>query len=148
MQSTVTSPYRTIDSIQAGDARGKVTSFPTLDRNRLTQLVGWRARDALALLVLEHRLATSDFDGQTEYVPYQEFNGRDDRIYSNLMSGHWAFREAITVAIVRKLPGSGPVDTSHKTERENIPTDHSSDPSRRPSRAAIPSIKNSEPFYR
>ena len=26
------------------------------------------------LHVLEQQLATSDFDGQTDYIPYQEFN--------------------------------------------------------------------------
>jgi hypothetical protein len=48
------------------------------------------ARDAL--LVLEQQLATPDFDGQNDYVPYQEFDAQGDRIYSNLMSGRWASR--------------------------------------------------------
>ncbi|KAG5634671.1 hypothetical protein H0H81_001138, partial [Sphagnurus paluster] len=46
------------------------------------------------LLVLEQQLATSDFNGQTDYIPYQEFDANGDCVYSNLMSGHWAYREA------------------------------------------------------
>ena len=33
------------------------------------------------LHVLEQQLATSDFDGQTDYIPYQEFNGKGDCAY-------------------------------------------------------------------
>jgi len=48
-----------------------------------------------ALLLLEQQITTSEFDGQAEYVPYQEFDANGDRIYSNLMSGDWAFHEAV-----------------------------------------------------
>ena len=52
------------------------------------------------LLLLEQQLATSDFDKQMEYVPYQEFDAQGDRIYSNLMSGHWASREAVSLCTI------------------------------------------------
>jgi hypothetical protein len=51
------------------------------------------ARDVVT--VLEHQLATPDFNGRSNYAPYQEFNPQGDRVYSNLMSGCWAFREAV-----------------------------------------------------
>jgi len=43
------------------------------------------------LTVLEQQLATPEFDGQFETTLYQEFNAQGDRVYSNLMSGHWAY---------------------------------------------------------
>ena len=52
------------------------------------------------LLLLEQQLAMSDFDKQTEYVPYQEFDAQGDRIYSNLMSGHWASRVAVSLCTI------------------------------------------------
>jgi Plavaka transposase len=53
-----------------------------------------------ALFLLEQQIATSEFDGQIEYVPYQEFDTNGDRIYSNLMSGDWAFPEAVCVHVL------------------------------------------------
>ena len=53
-----------------------------------------------ALLLLEQQIATSEFDGQAEYVPYQEFDAKGDHIYSNLMSGDWAFHEVVCLHIL------------------------------------------------
>lgn len=92
--------YETIDAIQAGDAPWKSYKFsysgpkPTTPPRWMEETYELNARDAL--LVLEQQLATSDFDGQTDYVPYQEFDAQGDRIYSNLMSGRWASREAVS----------------------------------------------------
>lgn len=33
-----------------------------------------------ALLILEQKLATSDFDGQIDYIPYEEFDAKGDRV--------------------------------------------------------------------
>ena len=52
------------------------------------------ARDVL--LMIEEQIGTPDFDGQVEYVPYQEFDSNGDRIYSNNMSAHFAFREVVS----------------------------------------------------
>ena len=53
-----------------------------------------------ALLLLEQQIATSEFDGQAEYVPYWEFDAKGDCIYSNLMSRDWAFCEAVCLHIL------------------------------------------------
>lgn len=92
--------YETIDKIQAGDAPWRNFKFsytgpkPTTPPCWMEETYELNVRDAL--LVLEQQLATSNFDGQTEYVPYQEFNAEGNHVYSNLMSGHWAFREAVS----------------------------------------------------
>ncbi|KAH8977368.1 hypothetical protein EDB92DRAFT_1808774 [Lactarius akahatsu] len=46
------------------------------------------------LEVIQEQLATSDFKSQFDYVPYKEFNGRGERMWSNLMSGQWASMQA------------------------------------------------------
>ncbi|KAH9039490.1 hypothetical protein EDB83DRAFT_2318440 [Lactarius deliciosus] len=43
------------------------------------------------LSVFEEQLALKEFDGQFEYTPYKEYNAKGHRVYSNLMSGNWAF---------------------------------------------------------
>ena len=53
-----------------------------------------------ALHLLEQQIATSKLDGQAEYVPYQEFDANGDRVYSNLMSGDWASREAVCLHVL------------------------------------------------
>ena len=91
--------YKTIDSIQAGDAPWKCYQFsydgpkPPVPPRWMEETYELNTRDVL--LVLEHQLNTADFDGQTDYAPYQEFNPEGDRVYSNLMSGHWTFRQAV-----------------------------------------------------
>ena len=99
--------YKTIDMIQAGDAPWRSFKFsytgpkPPTPPRWMEETYELNTRDAL--LVLEQQLATSDFDGQTEYVPYQEFNVEGDRVYSNLMSGHWANREAVSFVNISHL---------------------------------------------
>ena len=45
--------------------------------------------------VIQEQLATPDFASQINYVPYKEFNGKGERVWSNLMSGHWAYMHAV-----------------------------------------------------
>ena len=51
------------------------------------------ARDVM--VVLEHQLADPAFAGQFETTPYEEYDHAGDHVYSNLMSGHWAYEEAV-----------------------------------------------------
>jgi len=53
-------------------------------------------RDILS--VFEEQLTSKEFDGQFEYVPYEEYDQAGSRVYSNLMSGNWAFHEAVRAA--------------------------------------------------
>lgn len=54
-------------------------------------------RDILS--VFKEQLASKEFNGRFEYTPYEEYNGEGSRVYSNLMSANWAFREAVSTFI-------------------------------------------------
>ncbi len=92
--------YQTIDAIQTGDAPWTCYEFsydgpkPPTPPAWMEQTYQLNTRNAL--LVLEQQLATAEFHGQADYVPYQEFDTKGDRVYSNLMSGHWAYCEAVS----------------------------------------------------
>ena len=93
-----------IDSIQAGDAPWKTYRFLYTGPKPSTPPAWMEGTYELntpnALLLLEQQIATSEFDGQAEYVPYQEFDAKGDHIYSNLMSGDWAFHEVVCLHIL------------------------------------------------
>lgn len=91
--------YETIDTIRSGDIGWKTYKFHYKGPKPLTPPT-WmetsyelNTRDALA--VLEQQISTTEFNGQFEYSPYQEYDSEGDRVYSNLMSGYWATREAV-----------------------------------------------------
>jgi hypothetical protein len=50
-------------------------------------------RDVLS--VFEEQLASKEFDGHFEYMPYEEYDQAGSHIYSNLMSGNWASHEVV-----------------------------------------------------
>ncbi|KIL00125.1 hypothetical protein PAXRUDRAFT_8417 [Paxillus rubicundulus Ve08.2h10] len=48
-----------------------------------------------ACSVVENMLANTEFDGEIDYVPYQDFLEQDEtRRYENFMSGDWAWQQA------------------------------------------------------
>ena len=55
------------------------------------------ARDVL--VVLEQQLATTEFNGQCDYVPYAEFDCSGHCILLNLMSASWANHEAVKISL-------------------------------------------------
>ena len=46
-------------------------------------------------VVLAEQLSCSEFNGHFDYVPYRQFNGKGDRVWSNLMSATWADKQAV-----------------------------------------------------
>ena len=92
--------YQTIDEIQHGDApwrtihiryRGPVPAgvppkWMTVDYELCV-------RDTRQ--VLHHQLSTLDFCDKIDYQPYRQFNNTGKRVYSNLMSGDWAWDQAV-----------------------------------------------------
>ena len=91
--------YATIDAVQAGSLPFKTHRFYYKGPKLLTP-PSWMeepydldACDALAVIRLQ--LATLTFKDQFDYVPYQEFNSKGERIWSNLMSAQWAFKQAV-----------------------------------------------------
>jgi hypothetical protein len=91
--------YESIDSIDAGEIGWKTLKFsytgpkPSTPPQWMEQTYDLNVRDALGLL--EQQLASPEFEGQFEYVPFQEFDSEDNRVYSHLMSAFWANREAV-----------------------------------------------------
>ncbi|KAI9441968.1 hypothetical protein BJY52DRAFT_1206842 [Lactarius psammicola] len=61
-------------------------------------------RDILS--VFEEQLASKEFDGEFEYTPYEEYDEKGSRVYSNLMSGNWAFHEADTISQDKNTHGA------------------------------------------
>lgn len=91
--------YATIDSIRTGSLPFKSFTFryggpkPSSPPQWMEQVYELNARDALE--VVREQLATQDFNNQFNYAPYKEFNGKGERVWSHLMSGHWAFMQAV-----------------------------------------------------
>ncbi|KAF8257006.1 hypothetical protein EI94DRAFT_1774697 [Lactarius quietus] len=73
---------------------GSLTGAPwkMMPPHWMEQVYELNARDVLD--VIQDQLATIAFKDQFDSTPYQEFNSNGDRIWSNLMSGHWAFKQA------------------------------------------------------
>ncbi|KIM38198.1 hypothetical protein M413DRAFT_76253 [Hebeloma cylindrosporum] len=48
--------------------------------------------------LLHQQVGNSDFKDQAHNVPYMQFNAAGDRVFSNLMSGDWAWNQADKIA--------------------------------------------------
>lgn len=46
--------------------------------------------------ILRTMLANPDFDGEIHYSPTQEFNAHGEREWKDLMSGNWAWNQAVS----------------------------------------------------
>ena len=92
--------YDTIDLIQLGDAPWKVHKIyyqgpcpPDTLPKWMTETYELCTSDSQ--LVLHNQLASSEFKGKTNFVPYQQFNGKGRCVWSNLMSADWAWKQVI-----------------------------------------------------
>ncbi|KAF8870790.1 hypothetical protein CPB84DRAFT_1692758 [Gymnopilus junonius] len=94
--------YETIDSIQSGDAPWKTYKFqytgpkPSTPPRWMEEIYELSLRDIL--LVLRYQHATPEFKDKFDSRPYQEFDPQGNRVFSNLMSGDWAYRQADIIA--------------------------------------------------
>ncbi|KAJ6609901.1 hypothetical protein B0H10DRAFT_2438356 [Mycena sp. CBHHK59/15] len=95
--------YSTIDSIQHGDAPWRVYKLhytgplpPGLPPKWMTEEYELCTRDCRT--VLHHQLATPDFKDKIDYVPYRQFDAQGRRVWSNLMSADWAWKQADIIA--------------------------------------------------
>ncbi|KAH9014681.1 hypothetical protein EDB84DRAFT_1277590 [Lactarius hengduanensis] len=103
--------YGTIDSIPVGGVGWTTYQLSYSGPQPTGTLPQWmqetyelNVRDVLS--VFEEQLASKEFDGKFEYTPYEEYNEMGSRVYSNLMSGIWAFREADTISQDKKTHGA------------------------------------------
>lgn len=92
--------YETIDAIQHGDAPWKTYSFrykgplPPSPPQWMTRTYELCARDTRQ--VLQQQFSNPDFKDQIDYRPYKQFNQAGKRVWSNLMSGDWAWKQAVS----------------------------------------------------
>ncbi|KAF8073482.1 hypothetical protein FPV67DRAFT_1559904 [Lyophyllum atratum] len=102
--------YRTIDAIQEGDAPFETIYFKYSGPIRpnppawMTQTYELYTRNSRTLL--HHQLATTDFASMFNPKPYRQFDHRGDRVWSNLMSGDWAWNESDKIAEDKRTHGA------------------------------------------
>jgi hypothetical protein len=93
--------YQTVDSIQESDAPFKTISFKYSGPIRpnppawMTETYELCTRDSR--LLLHNQLATTDFVDTFNPKPYRQFDHTGDRMWSDLMSGDWAWNEAVRI---------------------------------------------------
>ncbi|KAJ7737732.1 hypothetical protein B0H16DRAFT_1762218 [Mycena metata] len=96
--------YATIDEIQSGDMPWKTYQLrytgplPAAGTppKWMTQTYEVCTRDLRA--VLHHQLETTAFKDDVDMTPYRQFNHIGKRVWSNLMSGDWAWKQADILA--------------------------------------------------
>ena len=52
-----------------------------------------------ALRVAESIAGSSDFEGHWDYIPYEEYTGPGCRRFSDVMSGTWAYKKAVSYSL-------------------------------------------------
>lgn len=91
--------YETIDSTKLGDVAWQ--SFSVVYHGAIpdnpppwmtAEYVVW-FRDPKT--VLKNQLANPDFEGEIDYAPKQVFGDKGKREYQDLMSGNWAWNQAV-----------------------------------------------------
>lgn len=93
--------YSTIDSIQLGDTPWKTVKVRYTGPLPAGQAPKWMTETYEFCFrntrqVLHQQLASPNFKNKMNYVPYRQFNPRKQRVYSNLMSGDWAWKQAVS----------------------------------------------------
>jgi hypothetical protein len=96
--------YATIDAIQQGDSPWKVYKIryqglrpPGAPPKWMTQTYEFCVRNTRR--VLHHQFGTTQFKDSINYTPYQQFDGNNQRIWSNLMSADWAWTQAVRPSV-------------------------------------------------
>ena len=103
--------YSTLDSIPYGEAAW--TTFkvkyigPITPHTPAWKLKTYTIYTRNTLRVAENIAACKDFDGRWDYVPYEEYSGPGCRRYSNVMSGTWAFKKAVSTSSYSPTTPSG-----------------------------------------
>ena len=67
--------------------------------------------------VLKDMIADKTFKHAFDYVPYQEFDEDGSRRYENLMSGDWAFHQAVCFVLYLHLSADAVASTEHHRRR-------------------------------
>jgi len=96
--------YVTIDSIKEGPAPWKTVKFQYTGPLPLGMPPKWMLETYELCfhdpcIVLLNQIASPDLQDHFNYVPYMQFNGKRDHVWSNLMSVSWAWEEAVMLVI-------------------------------------------------
>lgn len=89
-----------IDSIPHGDAPWETFSLrydgPLDENSPLWKHATYEVHCRNTQTVAHNMLSSAEFDGMFDYVAYQEYmEGSEERRYSNVMSGDWAFKKSV-----------------------------------------------------
>ncbi|KAJ7016290.1 hypothetical protein C8F04DRAFT_1215764 [Mycena alexandri] len=123
--------YAAIDRIQHGGTPWKTYHIrytgplpPGTPPRWMTQTYELCTRDARQLL--HEQLDTSTFKDNIDYVPYRQFNHRGHRVWSNLMSGDWAWKQADLITADPNTHGCGfvPVVAGSDKTTVSVATGH------------------------
>ena len=94
----------TIDDIEVGDAPWHAFAVRYSGEIPATNAPKWMTDEFVVCyrdpeLVIDNFLDNPDFDGQFDYVAYEEYklDDDDDRIYSNYMSGGYANEQSVSL---------------------------------------------------
>ncbi|KAF8184554.1 hypothetical protein K438DRAFT_2160896, partial [Mycena galopus ATCC 62051] len=94
--------YDTIDAIQHGAAPWKVYQIrytgprPPVPPKWMDVTYELCTRNTRTVLL--QQLANPDFQDKIDYSPYRQFDAGGQRVWSNLMSGDWAWKQADTIS--------------------------------------------------
>ncbi|KAF9039731.1 hypothetical protein BJ165DRAFT_1416380 [Panaeolus papilionaceus] len=92
------SMYQTIDEIQTGDIPWTTFTFtydgPQPENPPQWMLETYELSTRNVLDLVRQQLENPEFDGKFDYRPYEEFNPTGERIWTNLFSGGWAWKQA------------------------------------------------------
>jgi hypothetical protein len=90
--------YTVIDEIKEGDAPWD-SFVDQWDGEVMENMAQWKKNYEVwfrgPLQVMENQISSPDFDGELDYAPKQLWNKAGKRIYTDLMSGNWAWRQAV-----------------------------------------------------
>jgi hypothetical protein len=50
--------------------------------------------------VFRNLLSNPDFNGEFDYAPYQEYDASGNHRFQDLMSGNWAWKQAVRVYLI------------------------------------------------
>ncbi|KAF9488379.1 hypothetical protein BDN71DRAFT_1485108 [Pleurotus eryngii] len=112
--------YGTIDAIKEGPTSWKTVQFhytgPLLKGTPLKWMQETYKlcfQDPHSILL--NQIALPELQDHFDYAPYMQFNAHDDHVWSNLMSGDWAWAEAVSAMLVSILIGSDKMTVSVAT---------------------------------
>jgi hypothetical protein len=91
--------YEQIDSIQHGDApwRSLKASVP----HDTGDVPSWKKKEYEIWyqdpdVILTQMLENPNFDGEFDYAPYVELDENGERVWSNVMSGNYAWQQSVS----------------------------------------------------